>query len=225
MYNINKLFNIADKNLKVNTAYPIFKPEFRQYISDEDIFKNVSELSFYIHVPFCKQLCKFCEYTKFLSGNENAENKYLDLLEAQINIFLNDHNITRIYGFDIGGGTPTALSNKNFSRLIDIHKKLEDKFEKVFDYEKSIEISFSTIDEEKIKIISKANFNRVSAGIQSISKKLLDDNNRIYTQVEDIIKINKLLKKYNIEKLNLDLMYGLTNQDEETIDATLQAIK
>lgn len=224
-YNIEELFKIADNNLKVNTAYPIFKESFKKYISNNDIFENVDKLSFYIHVPFCKQLCKFCEYTKFLAGNENSEEKYLTLLNNQIENFINNHDIKKIYGFDIGGGTPTALSDKNFEKLINIHLDLENRYEKINDYEKSIEISFSTINDNKIDLIKNANFNRISVGMQSINKKLLDDNNRYYSQIEDILKIKEMIQNKNIEKLNIDLMYGLTNQNDDMLQSTIEAIK
>lgn len=224
-YNIEELFKIADNNLKVNTAYPIFKESFKKYISNNDIFENVDKLSFYIHVPFCKQLCKFCEYTKFLAGNENSEEKYLTLLNNQIENFINNHDIKKIYGFDIGGGTPTALSDKNFEKLINIHLDLENRYEKINDYEKSIEISFSTINDNKIDLIKNANFNRISVGMQSINKKLLDDNNRYYSQIEDILKIKEMIQNKNIEKLNIDLMYGLTNQNKDMLQSTIAAIK
>lgn len=224
-YNIEELFKIADNNLKVNTAYPIFKEPFKKYISNNDIFENIDKLSFYIHVPFCKQLCKFCEYTKFLAGNENSEEKYLILLNNQIENFINNHDIKKIYGFDIGGGTPTALSDKNFEKLINIHLNLENRYEKINDYEKSIEISFSTINDNKIDLIKNANFNRISVGMQSINKKLLDDNNRYYSQIEDILKVKEMIQNKNIEKLNIDLMYGLTNQNEDMLQSTIEAIK
>lgn len=224
-YNIEELFKIADNNLKVNTAYPIFKEPFKKYISNNDIFENIDKLSFYIHVPFCKQLCKFCEYTKFLAGNENSEEKYLILLNNQIENFINNHDIKKIYGFDIGGGTPTALSDKNFEKLINIHLDLENRYEKINDYEKSIEISFSTINDNKIDLIKNANFNRISVGMQSINKKLLDDNNRYYSQIEDILKIKEMIQNKNIEKLNIDLMYGLTNQNDDMLESTIEAIK
>lgn len=64
---IEEVFNIADKNLCCNTAYPVFKDEWKKYLSEQDIFADTHDISVYFHVPFCRQLCRFCEYTRFLA--------------------------------------------------------------------------------------------------------------------------------------------------------------
>ncbi len=220
---IDQFFKIADDNLKCNTAYPIFKDAFLKYKSEVDILADTEEVSFYIHIPFCKQLCRFCEYTKFLSGNETSENQYLHLLSKQIDRFLNTHRIKKIYGLDIGGGTPTALSEENFSRMLELSSRLE-VFEPVSDYEKSIEISFSTVTDRKLEEISCHGFKRVSVGMQSIDRTLMDENNRVYSRIEDICRIKEKIHSYGIPKLNIDLMYGMTNQTESMIQNTLDAV-
>lgn len=220
---IGQFFRIADNNLKCNTAYPVFKDAFLKYKSESDILADTEELSFYIHIPFCKQLCRFCEYTKFLAGNDEAESRYLSLLSNQIDRFLNTHNIKRIYGLDIGGGTPTSLSEENFRKMLNLSARLE-AFDKIPDYEKSIEISFSTITESKIEEISHHGFKRVSVGMQSIDRTLMDENHRVYSRIEDICRIKEKIHSYGIPKLNIDLMYGMTNQTEYMIKNTLDAI-
>lgn len=226
MINIETLFKVADENLCVNTAYPIFKEEFKGYIKNEDIFdKNGDKICFYIHIPFCKQLCKFCEYTKFLAGSIADENRYLSLLNNQIDLFLSSHNYETLCGFDIGGGTPTALSEENFELLLKMQKNVEDRFTLSNDYEKSIEISFSTITDKKLELISQYGFKRISAGIQSISEALMKDLNRYYTTIDKIKEIRDKAKEYGIDKFNIDLMYGLSGQTDDDIKATIKAIK
>lgn len=66
---IQKLFDLAYEDIMCNTSYPIKPDYFSEYRTTEDIMNNTTELSFYFHIPFCKQLCNFCEYTRFLSGN------------------------------------------------------------------------------------------------------------------------------------------------------------
>ncbi|MDO4189662.1 MAG: hypothetical protein Q4D29_11820 [Lachnospiraceae bacterium] len=115
---IEKLFLAADKNLNCNTAYPIFKEEFKIYESDIDVMEGVTQLSYYIHIPFCKQLCKFCEYTRFLAGDKAQEIRYINLLGDQIRKFVSEHKIEKIYGLDIGGGTPSALDDDDFEDVL-----------------------------------------------------------------------------------------------------------
>ena len=88
---IEKIFALAYQNLLCNTSYPFNKAQYEQFLTSEDILSAVDKLSFYIHIPFCRQLCSFCEYTRFPAGDIAAEECYMDLLNAQIQSFLDSH--------------------------------------------------------------------------------------------------------------------------------------
>lgn len=221
---IDKLFDTADRNLLCNTAYPYQKKLFEPYFSKADLFAEVHELSFYLHIPFCKQLCRFCEYTRFKAGDEEVESRYLDILQDQVHEFLDSHTISMIYGMDIGGGTPTALSKREFARLLWLSSKLENAAKRSLDYEKSIEISFSTIDEPKMELIAEYGFLRLSAGLQSSDRNLLSENGRVVLNEKRIEKILLSAHKHGIKKVNLDLMYGLEGQSDDSIRKTLDSI-
>lgn len=234
---IEQLFRIADDNLKCNTAYPIFKLPFQKYESDQDIMEDVDELSFYIHIPFCKHLCKFCEYTRFLAGDQKQEERYLDLLEKQIREYVLRHKVNKIYGLDIGGGTPTALSDANFERLMKLSAILDctqtaDNSQlvpsipiKVADFEKSIEISFTTITGKKIELIGQYQFHRVSAGIQSMSHSLLERYGREHRQLTEVKAYMNALYEAGVKKINLDFMYGMPDQNQDMLQGTIDAIQ
>lgn len=224
--NLQEIFDAADKDLRANTAYPVFREEFRVYEDAfADLFDGVSALSFYIHVPFCRQLCSFCEYTRFLAGNECDESRYLALVENQADEFIRQHpQIKTLCGFDIGGGTPTALSDANFRALLDLQQKIESGFSLVGDFEKSIEISPSTVSEEKLRMIYAGGFRRVSTGLQSVNKALMRNLNRYYTSLDEVVRAREFAGELGIREFNVDLMYGLPGQNEETIDETLKAV-
>ncbi len=225
MNRLDRLFCAADAQLCVNTSYPVFPEGFRPYVGNGNLFDGVDRLSYYIHIPFCRQLCRFCEYTRFLSGDDGAQELYLSLLERQIQDFTAQNPGTKeLAGCDIGGGTPTALPHELFARLLRIQLHLERQCHTSPGYEKSIEISFSSISDDKIRMIAEAGFSRISAGLQSISRKLMDDHERLYTRVEDILRIREQIRAAGIPRFNLDLMYGLPGQDELSLRATLQAI-
>lgn len=226
MNEIDNCFAAAEKNLNVNTAYPVYKNLFQKYRKcDFDLFRHTTDISFYIHVPFCRQFCSFCEYTKFLSGDEEGESHYVDMVERQMDEFLTAHpDIDMLYGFDIGGGTPTALSERNLTRLLKLQKSVEDRFKKNGDFQKSIEISFSTMTDEKLRKISDYGFERISAGIQSADKKIMQHLGRFYTEIESIVRVREKIRKSGIRKFNIDLMYGLPGQDERTLKETIRAI-
>lgn len=212
---LDEFFMAVDGDMRCNTSYPISPGYFAKYreFSDCDILKTAQDLSFYIHVPFCKHLCKFCEYTRFLSGDHTRESHYISILSDQIKSYIDSHNTGKLYGLDIGGGTPSALNVENFKLLLELSSILETQAtEKVSDFEKSIEISFPTITDQKLDLITEHGFGRISAGIQTVDIKLLKNHCRDNTNSNNIIIIRNRIAEKGITKLNLDLMYGLAGQ-------------
>ncbi|MDO4189661.1 MAG: hypothetical protein Q4D29_11815, partial [Lachnospiraceae bacterium] len=85
-------------------------------------------------------------------------------------------------------------------------------------FESSIEISFTTINDKKIKLIGEYGFKRVSAGIQSMSRTLLEKQGRAYNNVFEISEYMKAMYREGVEKINFDLMYGMPDQNDDMID-------
>ena len=109
-----------------NTAYPLTPGSFMQYrLKDQkeikefvtNEWKDVEELSLYIHIPFCKTRCKFCEYVVLENTDEDIENEYVELLLKEMNMYSEILKGKRIVGYDLGGGTPTKLSVENLERI------------------------------------------------------------------------------------------------------------
>ena len=163
---IQKLFSITQEDILCNTSYPFTPHFFESYRSSRDIMESENHIGIYVHIPFCTNLCRFCEYTKFKSGDNKKESLYLSMLKNQIFTYIEMHPIELLYGLDIGGGTPTSLGHNNFELLMEIVSEITNKYSKVNDYESSIEFTLSTIDDSKIRFISQAGFKRVSTGIQ-----------------------------------------------------------
>lgn len=223
---IEQLFNKNKNDILINTSYPLKKNIWEIYKEDKfDVFKDIEDMSLYIHIPFCKNLFKFCEYTRFKKLSEDEEMQYILKLQNQVDRFFRNHNVNKLFGFDIGGGTPTCLSDKNFELLMHLAIDAENKAQSYIDnYYKSIEGSFATLTEDKIKMLAGAGFKRVSMGVQSVNKKILESNNREINPLYKMEEIFNLLYKHNIEKINLDLMYGMNNQSTDSIFDTLSVI-
>lgn len=218
------LHALAANDLLCNTSYP-YKPEyFREYRCETDIMAGVEQLSLYFHIPFCKSLCRFCEYTRFLLTNETEEKEYLDLLERQVHEYFDNHTVKLLYGLDVGGGTPTVLSENGLERLFKIISEHSSALPKVDDYESSIEFSYDTINENKIALIGEAQFQRVSTGIQIFDWSMMNQYNRRTADLERIMTVNHSFKRAGIKKINLDIMYGFPNQSDEMLEATISAI-
>lgn len=217
------LFEKAKNSYLCNTSYPLDRSNFLKYKVNNSLEFNEDKLCLYIHIPFCTKLCSFCEYVKFRKDNNDLEKEYLDILEKDIDEFLNNHDFT-LYGFDIGGGTPTCLELDNFKRLMKIAKRINN-LNTVEDYEPSIEATFSTLTLDKLKLIADAGFKRISLGIQTTNTKILDSQNRNIISREVMKETFDLIRYVGIEKINVDFMYGIKGQDISDIYKSLECVK
>ena len=165
--------------------------------------------SVYIHIPFCSKICTYCNFSK-VHYNTIIVDKYLISLEEEIKARYKGETIKTIY---IGGGTPSSLNLKQLHKLFSIIS--------IFKLDKNpsitIELNPNDIIDEKIKLLTKYKVNRVSIGIQSFNKKILTLLGRTHTY-SDVKKAINLLHSYNINDINLDLIYGINTQ-------TIKALK
>ena len=165
-----------------------------------------------MHVPFCRTICSYCDFCH-VGYQETLANQWLDAIKADIqNCHINE-NLRTIY---IGGGTPTALSSSQLDQLLSL---LDPYTRMVQEY--TIEINPETFDEDKAKILQKHGVNRASIGFQTSDEKLLQMMNR-HHRLEDVAETMKLLRKYGIDNISLDLMYSLPTQTMESLKKSLQ---
>lgn len=154
--------------------------------------------SIYIHIPFCKSICKYCDFSK-MYYNDEIIFKYLISLENEINNNYKNESLKSLY---IGGGTPSSLNKKHLENLFDILS--------VFNFNDSYEFTFECniedINEELLIFLKNNKVNRLSIGVQSFNKKTLDILGRSYC--DDYFDRISLCKKY-FTNINIDLMYGI----------------
>jgi oxygen-independent coproporphyrinogen III oxidase len=223
--NIQELFEERKDNPLWNTSYPLSPKDWVQYrVSSPLSFAEDKELSLYIHIPFCKRLCSFCEYTRMVCPNEEDQRKYIQTIDHDVSKFVSNHPNVVLRGFDIGGGTPTALTDKNLTLLLQTFREATDWLDVSSDFEPSIEATFDTITEQKAASIAQAGIRRVSLGIQSTDADVLKKNHRTNIDVESMKSTIEMLHKNGIQKVNLDMMYGLNGQSSETLQKDLQII-
>lgn len=212
-----------------NTAYPLTPNSFKDFrIKNQteyvDFLKrdwNKSDkLSLYVHIPFCKVRCRFCEYVVLEDSDLNTEDLYVSLLLREIEMYKTILNGKKIVGYDLGGGTPTKLSTKNIEKITNA---LVDSFDFEHDVVFSIETTpvIAANEPQKLVDIYKLGYHRISMGIQTVSEKLLNDLGRegttqIYEKAVQNIRIA------GFEKLNIDLMYGFLYQNDEDFENTLK---
>jgi oxygen-independent coproporphyrinogen-3 oxidase len=160
-----------------------------------------------------------------LCPDEETQSLYLATVEQDINRFVSQHKDVQLNGFDIGGGTPTALSEDNFRHLMRIYRQTVNQLCLSEDFEPSIEASFATITAAKAEMIRQAGINRVSLGLQSSCSSVLQQNHRMSARMELLADKMNLLHQAGIRKINLDLMYGLRGQTLETLPLDVESIK
>ena len=170
--------------------------------------------SIYIHIPFCKTICNYCDFCK-MYYDERMANKYLDALKKEILKYNLKGTYKTIY---IGGGTPSHLNITLLKKLFSFLKDI--KLEK--DYEYTIECNIDDITEEKLEIFRNNRVNRLSIGIETINSDLQKVINRKHTKEEVTKKIN-LAKKYFLN-INVDLIYAIPGETIETLKEDLDFI-
>lgn len=177
-------------------------------------------LSLYFHLPFCKNACYFCGCNVVFTSKEDKKEQYIDYLLREIEILSQHIDTSRpVIQLHFGGGTPTFFNAQQLNRIITAIKSHFKNF--VSDAEISCEIDPRHIDEDQMKVMSEAGFNRVSFGIQDFDEKVQVAVHRV--QPYDITKAAMdLARKYNMVSVNVDLIYGLPYQSLETFKKTLE---
>ncbi len=159
--------------------------------------------SVYIHIPFCNNICSYCDFCKLIY-NSDWINPYLDKLNSEIENSYMGEELNTLY---IGGGTPSSLSLDELKKLFSILAK----FNKTSTTEFTFECNINDISEEKFKYLYNMGVNRLSIGIESFNKDKLEFMNRVANYKEVKNKMT-LLRKIGFKNINLDLMYAIPNE-------------
>ena len=167
----------------------------------------------YIHVPFCKSICSYCDFCKMFYNKEMVD-KYLDALEKEIKEFYLNEEVSTLY---IGGGTPSSLKYNELDRLFSIINLIKRKETCEFTFE----CNPDDINEFLVKKLVSNGVNRISLGVQSFNNEKLKFMER-KADFEDIRTKMNLIKFYGINNINIDLMYGIPG---ETLDDLKKDVK
>ena len=180
----------------------------------------MDKLGIYIHIPFCKKKCKYCDFISFSSSCENID-RYFKAIINEINdkeiSNLENREISTIY---IGGGTPSFVDSKY---IINVMNALKNKFKIKDNAEITIEINPGTIDSKKLIDYKNIGINRVSIGLQTTNDRLLNLIGRIHNY-NDFLNTYKLVKDIGFENINVDLMLALPTQTKEELIESLNKV-
>lgn len=171
--------------------------------------------SVYIHIPFCKSICSYCDFCKLLY-NGSWVTQYLNSLLLEIQDKYLGEEIKTLY---IGGGTPSSLSLKELKYLFDIIKK----FNLSNDLEFTFECNLNDLNEELLTFLKENKVNRLSIGIESFNEEKLKFMER-WHEYEDAENAIKLARKIGFDNINIDLIYGIPGETLKDLKKDLDLI-
>lgn len=162
------------------------------------------QIGVYIHVPFCKQKCHYCD---FYSLTKIKAEKYLAALKAEMKLIKQryDFSASTIY---LGGGTPTVLKLEELKNLLTIIKE-EIPLNNNFEF--SIEANPASLNQAKLKLLKEFGVNRISFGVQSFNNQILSFLGREHNKA-DIINNYSLARKIGFENISFDLIFAIPSQ-------------
>lgn len=211
------------------TSYPTVPswtatPETSAWYSEisETLNPEGSSWALYLHLPFCENLCTFCGCNTIITKNHSQESKYIDLLLKELDLYIQnspqivDRPLRQIH---LGGGTPTFFSATHLRQLVDgIFSRVKKTTE---NFEASIEIDPRRTQYDQLKVLREVGFDRVSLGVQDFNEKVqvLINRKQPYEITADI---TEKARRLGYRSVNFDLIYGLPQQDLESMKLTVQ---
>lgn len=225
----NKYVELLKEEIDNNiwTGYVTYYPHKKAYknlgvLDMKKVWSGVKELNLYVHIPFCDRKCAYCNlFSTVLTKSSRKEiyEKYVEKVLEEIEFYgkIIDKNII-VKSLYFGGGTPIVLSIEQLERIINKFYQILPNWSD--DIEACIECSPELLSEKYLVGLKRLGFKRVSIGVQSFVQEELDlvGRNISTEQTENIINI----AKNSGLNFNLDLIYGLPNQTEQTILFNLQ---
>jgi len=180
-------------------------------------------LSLYFHIPFCAHVCYYCACNKVITRNRKKAQPYLDTVYkemAQVSQwYSNDRVVNQLHW---GGGTPTFISD---DQMVELMTKTREHFnlrdDDKGDY--SIEIDPREANPDTIKVLRDIGFNRISLGVQDVHEEVQKAVNRVQP-TEQTQAVLDTAREHGFKSINMDLIYGLPHQSEDSFRETLETV-
>lgn len=181
--------------------------------------RSTGWLSLYAHVPFCHELCWYCACNKTVTNRRSKGARYLDALEAELDLVAKRLGGQRVAGsLHLGGGTPTWLDDDELARLVAA-------FEARFDFharaERAIEIDPRSVDAARVARLAELGFDRVSIGVQDLDPDVQRAINRVQP-LELTRTVIETARAAGVSSINVDLVHGLPHQSAARFAPTLE---
>lgn len=179
-----------------------------------------TDLSLYVHIPWCVQKCPYCDFNSHAIRQPLDETKYLHRLVEDLDVELKDISERSLSSIFFGGGTPSTLSSGFYRRLLEA---LKARIDIRPDAEITLEANPGTTDADKFRGYHEAGINRLSLGFQSLDDQQLQKLGRIHSSAQ-ARQAFLLARDAGFDNINIDLMFGLPGQTLEQALSDLAGI-
>lgn len=184
------------------------------------LHQSGTNLSLYLHLPFCRQLCYYCGCNKVISRDQSKADRYLQYLQKEMAFYQQATAHQQVSQLHLGGGTPTFLDDAQLRLMM---TTLKQHFQFAADAVLSIEIDPRSCDLTKLALLRELGFSRVSFGVQDFTAEVQQSINReqSFALVQELVLGAKRL---GFSSINLDLVYGLPFQHTHSFAQTLEQV-
>lgn len=179
----------------------------------------MKEIGIYIHIPFCKSKCIYCDFNSFAQKDDCIE-PYIKAVKKEIKEYAKKNEDILVKTIYIGGGTPSYIKEKYIKDLLET---IKENFEILPNAEVSIEVNPGTVNRRKLDCYYKVGINRLSIGLQSTNDKLLKLMGRVH-DFEDFLETVRLANTVGFSNINADCMIGLPTQTIYDVEETLNVL-
>ncbi len=163
--------------------------------------------SLYIHIPFCKKKCAYCDFPSY-AGRDEFIPEYLEALKFELEYYYSLYKRPAVRTLYMGGGTPTLLSDEQLSNLF---TTIKNDFEIENEAEMTIEANPGTVTREKLGILIGTGVNRLSLGAQTFNNSFLKKIGRIHNEHEINDAFN-MAREAGFKNINIDLIFALPGE-------------
>ena len=209
------------------TSYPT-APEWSDAFKEPQYLEHLARaeaqggaLSVYVHLPFCREMCRFCGCNVIATHDQTRADAYLDTLAKEVALVARRlprrRTVTQLHW---GGGTPTFLDEKQLARC---HAIVAEHFQFASDCEKAVEIDPAVTTKSQVTLLASLGFNRISMGVQDFTPEVQQAVGRIQGE-QETAELVRHARELGFRGVNLDLMYGLPHQTLDSWRDTLRRI-
>ena len=185
-----------------------------------------SDLSFYIHIPYCVKRCGYCDFNTYTPAELKVESSLTEISHSYIDLMMKEIEMARAFSdartvptIFFGGGTPSLMEPADLGRVI---ATIADHFELSSDCEITMEANPDTLTLERLKGYREAGINRLSIGMQSAVSHVLHVLDRTHNPA-NIEKVVGWAREAGFDEISLDLIYGTPGETMDDWQASIEA--